>query len=139
MRPVTFLIVEDDIVDQKMLMRTFKKLKINNPIVLVDTAVEALRRLRGEDGHPPIPSPYLILLDLNLPQMGGLEFLNVIRDDPDLSTAIVFVLTTSADEEDRLAAYRKHVAGYIVKSEAADGLIKSIEMLDSYWRVVEFP
>ena len=139
MRQVTFLIIEDDLVDQKMVMRTFKKLKISNPIILVDTADKALQHLKGEEGHPPIPSPYLILLDLNLPRMGGLEFLDIIRNDPDLSTSIVFVLTTSADDEDRLAAYRKHVAGYIVKSEAADGLMKAIEMLDAYWRVVEFP
>ena len=74
-----------------------------------------------------------------MPRMSGLEFLEEIRGDPELETAVVFVLTTSLDEEDRLQAYRKHVAGYILKSDPGDSFLKAVTMLDHYWRVVELP
>jgi len=64
-----------------------------------------------------LEKPYIILLDLNMPRMSGIEFLEVIRHDDALRDTVVFVLTTSKADEDRTAAYKKHVAGYIVKSD----------------------
>jgi len=139
-KTVTFLLVEDDVVDAKQVQRALHKLKLLNPIHIARDGVEALEMLRGEQGREPIRSPYLILLDLNMPRMNGLEFLEAIRKDSSLSQSIVFVLTSSKEERDRLSAYHHNVAGYIVKDDVArEGLIQALDMIDHYWRVVEFP
>ena len=133
---VTILLVEDDDVDAKSVERSLTKLKIVNPLVRAKNGVDALEKLRGEN---PIEKPFLILLDLNMPVMGGIEFLKEIRQDEQLNDAIVFVLTTSSADEDRLAAYNEHIAGYIVKSDLKSGFNEVVEMLDHYWRVVVLP
>lgn len=136
---VTFLIVEDDDVDVIALERAFDQLKISNKKVVARDGVEGLEILRGEGGHEKISAPFIILLDLNMPRMSGLEFLEEIRNDPNLRKSIVFVLTTSDDDRDKVSAYEKHVAGYIVKADPSNGFMKAITMLDHYWRVVELP
>ena len=138
-KTVTFLVVEDDEVDVKGIMRAFQRMKIANPVVRAEDGLEALDFLRGTNGKTKIFSPYLILLDLNMPRMNGLEFLDVIRQDEDLDTSIVFVLTTSDDDEDRVAAYKKHISGYVVKTDVQSSFDQAITMLDHYWRVIEFP
>ena len=138
-KTVTFLLVEDDAVDVKAIERSLRELRISNPMVVARDGREALDHLRGHNGREKIPSPYLILLDLNMPRMNGLEFLAELRSDPKLATAVVFVFTTSRDERDRLSAYEKHVAGYIVKSNLADSFADAMKLVDHYWRVVEFP
>jgi len=80
-----------------------------------------------------------VLLDLNMPRMGGIEFLAELRADPSLRRTIVFVMTTSAAEEDRLRAYEKNIAGYVVKHRLGQSFLESISMLEHYWRVIEFP
>lgn len=70
---------------------------------------------------------------------GGLEFLEELRADPELTTTVVFVLTTSKLDEDRTASYAKHVAGYVVKTELEAGFLDLAELLQAYWRVVELP
>ena len=136
-RPITVILVEDDSVDVMNVQRGFKKLKIVNPIVVARDGQEALEMLR-EAGK--IPRPCLVLLDLNMPRMGGLEFLEHIRNDPRLASLVVFVLTTSKADEDKTAAYRKNVAGYILKTaDVASGFLSVVSMLDHYWRVVELP
>lgn len=138
-KDVTFLIVEDDDVDIIALERAFDQLKISNRKLIARNGVEGLEFLRGEGGREKINSPFIILLDLNMPRMNGLEFLEDIRNDPALRQSIVFVLTTSDDDRDKVSAYEKHVAGYIVKSDPSNGFMKAITMLDHYWRVVELP
>ena len=138
-RDVTFLLVEDDDVEIMVLKRSFEQLKIANNIIVAHDGIEALEALRGENDRVKISSPYIILLDLNMPRMNGIEFLKEIRNDPNLSKSVVFVLTTSSDEEDKLKAYESHVAGYIVKSDAGQSFMKAVDMLDRYWRVVELP
>lgn len=135
-QPVNILLVDDDDVDVKAVVRALKQLKIANPMVRAKDGIEALEMLRSEDQVPP---PYLILLDINMPRMNGIEFLDELRQDSALSSAIVFVLTTSQADEDKMAAYSKHVAGYIVKKQVGDGFMKVMQMLDHYWRVVELP
>ena len=71
--------------------------------------------------------------------MGGLELLNTLRHDTSLESSVVFVLTTSKDDEDKLAAYRQHIAGYIVKEKLDDGFEDLVKLLDHYWRLVELP
>lgn len=138
-REATFLLVEDDDLDVVAMQRTFRKLQIANPLVVARNGREALDVLRGENGAMRLTRPFIVLLDLNMPQMNGIEFLDAVRQDPDLTTLIVFVLTTSSDDQDRVAAYNRHVAGYIVKAQPEDTLPKAIEMLNHYWRIVELP
>lgn len=136
---VTVLLVEDDKVDRMAVKRSFRDLRIANPVIEASNGIEALERLRGENGYEPVPAPYLILLDLNMPRMGGIEFLEVLRSDPSLHRSVVFVMTTSAAEEDRIKAYDKNVAGYVLKHCAGQSFLESISMLEHYWRVVQFP
>ena len=136
---VTILLVEDDEVDRMAVRRSFRELKIANPIVEASDGMEALERLRGENGRDPVPLPCLILLDLNMPRMGGLEFLSVLRSDPALHRMIVFVMTTSAAEEDLLQAYDRNVAGYVLKQRFGQDFLDAISMLEAYWKVVQFP
>lgn len=138
MNEVTVLLVEDDQVDAEAVRRAFQKQKIANPLVEVNDGVEALSLLRGEQGNP-LPRPYIILLDLNMPRMNGLEFLKHLREDEKLRDSIVFVLTTSDDNRDKLAAYEQHVAGYMVKSRAGKDFLDLTALLDHYWRIIEMP
>lgn len=138
-KEVKFLLVDDDEIDVMAIKRAFSKLRLANEVVVANDGVEALDVLRGENGKTKLEPPYLILLDLNMPRMNGLEFLEVIRADPELKHALVFVLTTSTDDKDRVAAYDKHVAGYIVKARTESSFSEALKMIDHYWRVVEFP
>ena len=83
--------------------------------------------------------PDVVLMDLRMPRMNGFEMLAELRKDSALSSAVVFVLTTSKADEDKVEAYQHHVAGYIIKSQVGDGFLRIMEMLDHYWRVVELP
>jgi CheY-like chemotaxis protein len=138
-RTVTILLVDDDKVDAMAVKRSFRELKIGNPIIEAHNGIEALQLLRGENGHEKVPEPLLILLDLNMPRMGGIEFLEELRRDPLLCSALVFVMTTSAAEEDRRLAYLKNVAGYMLKNSLGQSFLEAIGMLEHYWRVIEFP
>jgi CheY-like chemotaxis protein len=92
---VTFLIVEDDEVDIMALERSFDQLRIANKKIVAKDGVEGLEFLRGEGGRDRIEPPFIVLLDLNMPRMNGLEFLEEIRNDATLHKSVVFVLTTS--------------------------------------------
>jgi CheY-like chemotaxis protein len=136
---VTILLVEDDEVDVRAINRGLEKQKIANPVIPASDGVEALQLLRGEGGKTKVPRPYLILLDLNMPRMNGIQFLQELRKDPKLSDSIVFVLTTSAAEEDQVAAYKEHIAGYLVKADAGENFLKAIQLLDKFVITVQFP
>lgn len=138
-REVTVLVVEDNVVDREAIKRAFDKHRIANPMVFAADGLEALQILRGTGDRPTLSRPYLILLDLNLPRMGGIELLRELRADPELRDTIVFVLTTSKRDQDRVDSYDLNVAGYIVKSDVGAGFINLIMLLDHYWRIVEFP
>lgn len=138
-QPITLLLVDDDDVDVRIVKRSLQKQRINNPLVVARDGVEALEILRGQDGHPPLKQPLLILLDLNMPRMGGLEFLQELRADPMLSNSIVFVLTTSNDQRDRDSAYDSNVAGYLLKSKAGRDLMNHFPLLERYLLSVQFP
>lgn len=138
-QPVHILLVEDDEVDAEAIVRAFRKQKIQHPITIVPDGFEALNVLRGEAGHSLLPSPYLILLDLNMPRMNGIEFLHILRQDPELCCSIVFVLTTSDSNKDKLAAYNAQIAGYLLKQQAGENFVNLMDMLNVYWRIIEFP
>ena len=138
-RTAHLLHVEDDDICQMMLSREFKKAKIANPISGACDGIDALEMLRGTNGRERLRRPFLILLDLNMPRMNGIEFLKELRQDEDLKKSIVFVLTTSDADEDKVEAYNLGVAGYILKSNPANAFLEATALLDPYWRVVEFP
>lgn len=131
----TILLVEDDDIDAMIVQRAFDKLRIINPIVRAKDGIYALELLRSAT----VSRPYIILLDLNMPRMGGLEMLEELRADKTLTNNVVFVLTTSKDDEDKFAAYRQNIAGYIVKESLQDGFDDLVKLLDHYWRIVELP
>ena len=108
-------------------------------LLIARNGIEGLAALRGEDGFEKVEKPYIILLDLNMPKMNGIEFLDEIRKDPVLGTSVVFVMTTSSHDQDRVSAYERHVAGYVVKSQPLESFTDAMNMIDHYWRVVELP
>jgi CheY-like chemotaxis protein len=138
-RAATLLVVEDDEVDLLAIERGFRQHKIANDVVTAKDGLDALQILRGGPDRPPLPKPYLILLDLNMPRMNGFELLTALRQDPELQSSVVFVLTTSKSDEDRARAYASHVAGFIVKADAGRSFLDAIELVDHYWKIVELP
>ena len=136
---VHILLVEDDEIDVRAVRHSLAKQKVSNPLHVAADGVEALEMLRGERGHERLPRPFLILLDLNMPRMNGLEFLDALRQDPELRSAIVFVLTTSNDDRDKMAAYAHNVAGYLLKQDVGDNFMKAIRMIDLFTISVQFP
>jgi len=94
---------------------------------------------RIENGRPPLRRPYMILLDLKMPRMDGIAFLKELRADPKLSDSVVFVLTTSNADQDKVAAYDANVAGYMLKSKVGEQFVHLLDLLDPFWRLVEFP
>ena len=135
-REVTLLLVDDDDIDAKGVDRALKRLNIQNPIVRANDGLHGLTLLRELHAAG---RPYIILLDLNMPRMGGLEMLAELRKDSALTSSVVFVLTTSKAQVDINAAYELHIAGYVVKENVGEGYIKLIEMLGKYHEMVELP
>jgi CheY-like chemotaxis protein len=136
---LNILLVDDDDIDVKNVRRAFAKNKIINPLYVASNGLQALEMLRGT-GEGTVPRERrLILLDLNMPRMNGLEFLREIRQDPDLRALTVIVLTTSDDDRDKVEAYNFNVAGYIVKPVTFVSFVEAIAALNKYWAINELP
>jgi CheY-like chemotaxis protein len=131
---INLLLVDDDEVDVITVKRALTRAKIENPLFIGRDGIEALELLRG-DVMPR--ERRVVLLDLNMPRMNGLELLREIRSDPALSTLTVIVMTTSNEERDRIEAFKLNVAGYIVKPVTFQGFIDAIAMLHEYWSLME--
>ncbi len=143
-RGLNILLVEDDEIDVMNIRRAFKTNRVTNPLYTAGNGAEALAILRGEtggaSGDPPMPrARRIVLLDLNMPRMNGIEFLRALRDDPDLRGTTVIVLTTSDEERDKIDAYRLNVAGYIVKPVTMAAFVEVMATLNKYWTVSELP
>ncbi|HEX5419361.1 MAG TPA: response regulator [Gammaproteobacteria bacterium] len=130
---VKILLVEDDEVDIKALKWAFDKLRIANPVEVAHDGVEAWEILQT------LPRPYLIITDINMPRLTGIELIRRIRASKELRDAVVFVLTTSSDEQDKIDAYDLNVAGYMLKSDMGTSFMRAIELVENYWKVVELP
>src|SRR4051812_43059363 len=135
-RRLNILLVEDDELDVMNVERAFKKNNLVNPLYVAGNGLEALEMLRG-DKMPK--DRRLILLDLNMPKMGGIEFLKELRADPVLHALTVVVLTTSDVERDKVKAYDLNVAGYILKPVTLAAFIEIMAALNKYWSVNELP
>jgi len=131
-RCLNILLVDDDEVDVMNVRRAFAKAHITNPLFVAHDGVEALERLRAND----FPCDRrLVLLDLNMPRMNGIEFLRALRADPALHGIPVVVLTTS----DKVDAYDLNVAGYLLKPVTFASFVEIMAALNKYWTLVEMP
>jgi CheY-like chemotaxis protein len=133
LKPV--LLVEDDSVDAMTVKRAFKDLDVKNPLVHVTNGEKALAYLTNTEN----PEPCVILLDLNMPKMNGIEFLKVAKADARLKCIPVVVLTTSRADQDKFDSFDQSVAGYIVKPAGYKGFLNAIRILDLYWTLSEVP
>ena len=129
----TILLVEDDQVDVMTVKRAFKELRILNPLECASNGEEALDYLRD----PSKSLPCIILLDLNMPKMNGLEFLSVAKNDEQLKKVPVIVMTTSHDEQDKVESFNYSVAGYVVKPVEFDNFVAAVKTIDLYWTLSE--
>ena len=135
-RTLNILLVEDDEVDVMNVRRAFERNNVSNPLYVAGNGIEALEMLR----NGTVPSERrLILLDLNMPKMNGIEFLQALRADPELSSAPVVVLTTSNDDQDKIDAYNLNVAGYLLMPVTFSNFCERMTTLNKYWTLVELP
>jgi len=138
-REVTLLVVDDDKVDRMAISRALKKQRIANPVAEASNGIEALEILRGEHSDKKIEFPVLVLLDIKMPKMDGLECLRQIRNDKILCNTVVFVMTTSEQNEEKKQAYDLKANGYVTKKAAGPSFLDMISLVESYWKIVAFP
>ncbi|GAA0745980.1 response regulator [Ideonella azotifigens] len=136
---LAILLVEDDDVAAEAVMRGLKRCGVSVPVAWAEDGEAALRVLRGTDPLRHAPRPRVVLLDLNMPRMDGFEFLQQLRADPALCDEVVFVLTTSDADADRVRAYHENVAGYMVKALVGPQFAKLAQLLVSYRLAVRLP
>lgn len=132
---MTYLVVEDDELDASAMEKALSAADPDATTHRAKDGVEALETLRGDS----IEKPYIVILDLNMPRMDGIEFLQNVREDEELKNAVVFVLTTSTNDRDRLRAYDLNAAGYIVKSHHDPSFVKTVAMINAYRQLVQLP
>jgi len=133
MRPI--LLVEDDEVDTMTVKRSLKDLHVHNSLITVSNGEEALDYLRDEQYQRPC----IILLDINMPKMNGIEFLTVAKNDDKLKKIPVIVLTTSKEEQDKLDSFELGVAGYMIKPCTYEKFLELLRTINGYWTVSELP
>ena len=136
---LNIVLVEDDDVAAESVMRGLKRSGVSAPVVWAQDGEMALRVLRGADPERRAARPRVVLLDLNMPRMNGFEFLQHARADPALRDEVVFVLTTSDTDADRMRAYHENVAGYMVKAAVGPQFAKLAQLLQSYGLAVRLP
>ena len=135
-KSLNILLVEDDEVDVMNVKRAFAKAHITNALYVAGNGIEGLQKLRSGE----IPSHRrLVLLDLNMPRMNGIEFLREVRKDPALYQTPVVVLTTSNMDRDKFDAYGLNIAGYLVKPVTFEQFCDLMVTLNKYWTLVELP
>lgn len=138
-QPLNIVLIEDDDIESEAVSRSLELVQIPYQIAVFTNAADALVQLREQKKYLERALPFLVLLDLKLPYVHGLEFLDRVRQDPILRAAIVFVLSASDAEEYRAAAYDRQVAGYFVKSRLGPDYARLADLLHAYWQVVEVP
>ena len=129
------LLVEDDKIDAMTVKRSLRDIHVTNRLLLAGNGEDALQYLR----EPNIDRPCIILLDLNMPKMNGLEFLQVLKQDTILKKIPVIVLTTSKNEQDKLESFRLGVAGYMIKPVDYQQFVEVVRTINLYWTLSEMP
>ncbi|HEY6924753.1 MAG TPA: response regulator [Steroidobacteraceae bacterium] len=138
-RKLNILLVEDDDVAAEAVLRGLRRHAENCQVTIAEDGFTALQILRGQHETRRIGKPHLVMLDLNMPRMNGLEFLKEVRADADLRGTVVFILTTSDIECDRVRAYEEGVAGYIVKAACGPQCSRLAQFVEDYHEVVRLP
>ena len=133
------LMVEDNDLDVENVTRCFKRMGVTNPVIRAKDGLEGLDVLRSSDPQTGLKRPYIVLLDLNMPRMNGIEFLEEVRQDVTLADTPVFVLTTSDHRQDVQAAHRRNVCGYIVKPLERREMMEALGMVNAYCQVCKLP
>ncbi len=128
------LIVEDDLVDVMTIKRAFKQVGILNPLHIEPNGEEAIKYL---DQVETLPG--LIILDLNMPKMNGIEFLKIVRSNPRLKNMPIVVLTTSKEQQDKLNTFDLNVSGYMIKPVDFNQFKDMIKTIHHYWELSELP
>ena len=129
----SILLVEDDMVDMMSVKRALKDINVTNPLYHVENGVEALEFLADKEK----PKPTIILLDLNMPKMGGVEFLSIMKKDETIKRIPVVILTTSRAEYDKIQSYDLGVAGYMIKPVDYQQFMEVIRAMCMYWTLSE--
>jgi CheY-like chemotaxis protein len=127
------MLIEDDKIDQMTVKRAFKELNIANELVIANNGEEALSILNEDSSN----RPGIILLDLNMPKMNGIEFLQEIKGDNELKTIPVIVLTTSKHEQDKVETFNLGVSGYMVKPVEYPHFLEIMKSINQYWSFSE--
>ena len=133
-RPLNILLVEDDEVDVLLVKRAFAEARVTNTLEVVNDGIAALAYLRSPDNRN---DRRIVLLDLNMPRMNGLEFLREVRGDEQLKHTTVIVMTTSSEDKDRIEAYQLNVSGYVVKPLTFAAFAETVATLNKYWTLME--
>ena len=129
------LLVEDDQVDTMTVIRALKDIHVTNPLVQQENGEDALNYLRDSNNEKPC----IILLDLNMPIMNGVEFLQVLKNDDQLKGNPVVVLTTSEEQQDKVNSFNLGVAGYMAKPVDYRQFVEVMRSIDTYWTISEMP
>ena len=135
-RTLNLVLIEDDDIDVMNVRRALERAHVTNPLFIAHNGLEGLELLRSDR----VPRDRrLVLLDLNMPRMNGIEFLRELRNDPELRATPVVVLTTSDDDRDKIQAYDLNVAGYLLKPVTFVNFVDVMAALNKYWALVELP
>ena len=127
------LLAEDDMVDAMTVKRAFEEIHITNPLIIVENGEEALEYLKDKNNTKPA----IILLDLNMPKMNGIEFLKIAKKDDELKRIPVVVFTTSKEEQDRIESFNLGVSGYMIKPVDHEQFLEVIKTIHLYWSLSE--
>lgn len=133
------LLIEDDALDIKNMHRAFKENDLPHILHVAGNGRDALAMLRRQGDAALTPAPNMIILDIRMPHMDGIEFLRELRLDPVLKAIGVYVITNSDEEQHKLEAYNLNVAGYIVKPINYRQFVAAIKALKDYWQLIELP
>jgi CheY-like chemotaxis protein len=129
------LLVEDDNADVLIIKRALKELEINNELVTTNNGEEALEYLQSDKNKKPC----IILLDLNMPKMNGIEFLKIVKNDDNFKDIPIVALTTSQNSSDITQCFKHGIAGYVVKPIDYKKFVKALRIMDLYWMLSEMP
>jgi len=137
LQPIRIMLVEDDPGDQKLIRQSIINQKLANDVCVMESGEDALEYLSSaKAGDENYPVPHLILLDLNMPGMGGKEFLRRLKADENLDTIPVVILTTSDSDQDVLDSYKLHASGYIKKPVELHAFQEVLATLEDYWFMI---
>ncbi len=133
--PINLFVVEDDDIDFANIIRCLKRRNINNKVIRASDGQQALDMLDAGD----VEWPFIILLDIQMPRLTGIEMLAKLRNHAHYANAVVFVFTTSEDEKDIEASYQSGIAGYFLKDYSGDDFFRLADLLKHYWQIVHLP